>query len=451
MFQPTDCVSMRVADEPLCCHSCDVLVGLNGYHVSGVVEDDDGKLIVEIESAAVPPPCPGCGMATQSHGRRDHRLVDCPCFGRPSELIWRKRTWRCADPVCPQGVFTEQDDQVAMPRALLTTRAIWWAARQMRHENASISGLARQLGTAWGTVNQAIIALLAWLDADPSRFDGVQVLGVDEHLWHHVSPIKRGPREFTGMVDLTRDKHGRTRARLLDLVPGRSGPVYARWLDERGEQFKRGVKIAALDPFRGYKNAIDEKLDDARAVLDAFHVTKLGYQALDEVRRRVQQDTLGHRGRKGDPLFGIRQLLTIGVERLSQRQQAKLASGLQQGDPNDEVTVAWQCAQQLRDAYHEPNLNAGLRQALRLARILPTCPIPEIARLGRTLRQWKPEFLAYWTTGRTSNGGTEAVNNLIELHRRVARGFTNPHNYRLRMLLIGGAFTHINLDYPHHK
>lgn len=64
------------------------------------------------------------------------------------------------------------------------------------------------------------------LDADPARFDGVETLGVDEHVWHHVSPLKQGPKELTGMVDLTRDEKGKTRARLLDLVPGRSGPVY---------------------------------------------------------------------------------------------------------------------------------------------------------------------------------------------------------------------------------
>jgi len=71
----------------------------------------------------------------------------------------------------------------------------------------------------------------------------------------------------------------------------------------------------------------------------------------------------------------------------------------------------------------------------------PSCPIPEIARLGRTLRKWREPFLAYFATARASNGATEAVNGLIELHRRVARGFRNRDNYRLRMLLIGGGFT----------
>jgi len=50
-------------------------------------------------------------------------------------------------------------------------------------------------------------------------------------------------------------------------------------------------------------------------------------------------------------------------------------------------------------------------------------------------------FLAYFDTARANNGGTEAINGLIGLRRRIARGFRNPDNYRLRMLLIGGGST----------
>ena len=76
---------------------------------------------------------------------------------------------------------------------------------------------------------------------------------------------------------------------------------------------------------------------------------------------------------------------------------------------------------------------------------LPTCPIPEIKRLGKTLKQWREAFLAYFDTGRANNGGTEAINGLIEPHRRVARGFRNREHYRLRMLLIGGGLSHPHL------
>jgi transposase len=345
-------------------------------------------------------------------------------------------------------VFTEQNDSVAGARALLTRRACWWAIGQLRREHASVQGIARQLGTTWRTVWRSIQPLLQAMADDESRFDGVTTLGVDEHVWHHVStkPIEqggRGPKELTGMVDLTRHTDGtgrvRTRARLLDLVPGRSGQAYIEWLKARNEAFRAGIEIATLDPFHGYKNAIDDQLEDAVAVLDAFHVVKLGTQAVDEVRRRVQQDTTGHRGRKGDPLYGIRTILRCGAEKLTDKQKTRLTKAITADERHDEVYLAWQAAQQLRTAYHAENLTDGRKIAEKILATFPTCPIPEIKRLGKTLKQWKAAFLAYFTTGRASNGGTEAINGLIELHRRIARGFRNRDNYRLRMLLIGGG------------
>ena len=245
------------------------------------------------------------------------------------------------------------------------------------------------------------------------------------------------------MVDLTRDADGRVRARLLDLVPGRSGAAYSEWLQARNNAFRTGISVATLDPFHGYKNAIDDQLDDAVAVLDAFHVVKLATQAVDEVRRRVQQEIHGHRGRRGDPLYGIRMILRCGRERLTDKQQARLERAILADERHEEVYVAWQCAQQLRDAYQAESLTQGRRIAERVLASLPTCPIPEIRRLGRTLKQWREAFLAYFTTGRANNGGTEAINGLIELHRRIARGFRNRDNYRLRMLLIGGGLDQV--------
>ncbi len=248
------------------------------------------------------------------------------------------------------------------------------------------------------------------------------------------------------MVDLSRDSKGKTHARLLDLRPGRSGAVYAGWLKERNESFRAGIKVATLDPFQGYKNALDDELEDAIAVLDAFHIVKLGTAGLDEVRRRVQQEIHGHRGRSGDPLYGIRNILHCGQEKLTDRQKTRLDKAFTAHERHVEVEIAWLCAQQLRAAYQADKLTEGKKIAEQVLASFPTCPIPEIKRLGKTLTRWREAFLAYFETGRANNGGTEAINGLIELHRRVARGFRNLDNYRLRMLLIGGG-----LSSPHLK
>jgi transposase len=432
------------------CARCDLLVGLAGLHVTGVERDEHGALTVTVESPPGPMGCPSCGVLAHAHGRAAVRLLDAPWAGQPVTVIWRKRRWRCPEPACERASFLEQDEQIAIPRSLLTVRACRWAIGQLRREHASIAGLGRQLGTTWRTVWRSIKPILAAAADDESRFDGVLTLGVDEHVWHHVSTKPpeaggRGPKELTGMVDLTRHPDPKdpaktvVRARLLDLVAGRTGTAYSTWLHQRGQAFRQRVQVATLDPFRGYKNAIDDQLEDAVAVLDAFHVVKLGGQALDEVRRRVQHETLGHRGRKNDPLYKIRNILHAGQENLTERQQARLATAIAADERHDEVWVAYQCAQDLRAVYHQSTHAAGRQFAEKILATFPGCPIPEIARLGNTLTEWREAFLAYFSTDGANNGGTEAVNGLIELHRRVARGFRNRDNYRLRMLLIGGG------------
>ena len=147
----------------------------------------------------------------------------------------------------------------------------------------------------------------------------------------------------------------------------------------------------------------------------------------------------GHRGRKNDPLYRIRNILRAGEENLTERQRTRLQDAWAADERHVEVEVAWLCAQQVRSAYHQPSHAAGRAIAQKILDTFASCPIPEVARLGKTLTQWRSEFLGYFDTDGASNGGTEAMNGLIELHRRIARGFRNRDNYRLRMLLIGGG------------
>lgn len=222
-------------------------------------------------------------------------------------------------------------------------------------------------------------------------------------VWHHQDRRRRGPRELTGIVDLTRGKDHPT-ARLSGPCPGK---VWHRVQELAGRARKRLVRGSAnrdaRSPSRDSKNAIDDQLQDATSVLDAFHIVKLAGDAPGEVRRRVQQDTTGHRGRKGDPLYQIRLLLRASRDRLTKRQQERLREAFTADEAHISVEVAYHCAQQVRDVFHQATPAQGRRLATHLIKRLPTCPIPEIARLGRTLRKWKDAFLAYFDTAGASN------------------------------------------------
>lgn len=399
------------------------------------IAESAGRLLLHVETDQSLAGCPACGVVAVGHGRRPVRLHDIPCFGRPVHLIWAKRVWRCTDGDCPAGTFTESHP-LAGPRAKLTSRAVTWATDALARFDTSVSALAHQLGVSWHTTWDAIKPEATRRTTATGRLEGVNALGVDEHVWSHTGPPGSGM--VTGIVDHTLDANGVIHARLLDLVEGRSGKAYADWLKDQGADFAAGIKTAALDPFRGYANAIRDELPEAITVLDAFHVVKLGGAMVDQVRRRIQQDTLGHRGRKGDPLYGIRRTLQCGAEHLTDKQINRLNTKLSIGDPDHEVTIAWQCYQQLRSIYHVPP-DKGRALVTEVLNAFPSCPIPEVARLGRTLKQWKSAILAYFDTNGASNGPTEAINGVIETTRRIARGFRNFTNYRLRCLLAAGG------------
>lgn len=198
--------------------------------------------------------------------------------------------------------------------------------------------------------------------------------------------------------------------------------------------------MAVLDPFRGYKNALDAMLPDATVVLDAFHVVKLGFTAVDDVRRRVQQQTTGHRGLRDDPLYRIRRILRRGAERLTDRAWERLLDGLDAGDnASGDVARTWITAQDLRRVYHAHDRPDAARRLDAVLIDAIFSGIPELVRLAKTLATWRTELLAYFDTGGASNGATEGLNLLIKKIKRVGHGFRNFDNYRLRLLLHCGV------------
>lgn len=115
--------------------------------------------------------------------------------------------------------------------------------------------------------------------ADPKRLDGIRTLGVDEHTW---KPSRIGAdRAVTSMVDLSRGEDGKLRARLLDVVTGRSVTVYAGWLKKQTGQFHAGIEYEALEPFRGYANATRSKRSSSAPQRPDPGIRKAGTDAAD--------------------------------------------------------------------------------------------------------------------------------------------------------------------------
>jgi len=388
------------------------------------------ELELTVETTAETGWCRSCGVRAWSKGRAEVVVRDVDAFARRVRLVWRKRRWRCPEPECPAGSWTETSSAVR-PRMVLTDRARAEACRRVGRDGHSVAAVARDLGVGWHTVWRAVVEHGRPLVDDPPRTADVRALGVDETSFRRAGP-GRSTSYATGLADLGR-------SRLLDVVDGRAGSAVSGWLADRDQGWLSAVERVALDPYRGYYNALVGGLSAPEVVVDAFHIVRLGNVMLDEVRRRVQHDTLGHRGRKHDPLYRVRRLLLTGCERLTDRGRARIAAGLAAGDRDDEVWYAWVIKEQLRSVYRAGGERAAREALADFYDVAAAAAIPEAARLARTIRRWEAAVLAYYRCDGLSNARTEAINGLIKKVKRVGHGFRNFDNYRLRLLLHCGG------------
>ena len=222
---------------------------------------------------------------------------------------------------------------------------------------------------------------------DPDRFEGVRVIGVDEHVWRH-TPY--GDKYVTVILDLTPIRDRRGPSRLLDMIPGRSKRVFKTWLASQPDTWRERIEIVAMDGFTGFKSAAAEELPDARAVMDPFHVVRLAGDALDECRRRIQQELHHRRGRATDPLYKARRMLHTRSCLLTPRQQHRILD-LFASDCHVALEVTWSVYQNIIDSYRDPHKIRG--KALMQAEIntLTSTRVPrgltELITLGRTLKR----------------------------------------------------------------
>jgi transposase len=401
---------------------------------------DDKQTTIFCTPVGRDPRCPDCGGEGRYRDTVTRPLTDLPVAGYPLVLRVAVPRYRCTTAECGRAVFNQDLAKLAAPRASTTRRCARYVLRRLMIDRTTISAIAAELGVSWHTVSSIAMRTVADLiaAAGPDRLAGVRIIGVDEHRW---APRRRGAEGFvTLIIDLTPTHDQTGPARLLDLVAGRSAAALTSWLATQPADFAAGVEVVAMDGFGGYKTAATEVLPDAAAVMDPFHVVALAGAKLDTCRQRIQQQTCGHRGRTGDPLYSARRTLRTRLPLLTSRQRTRLEAVFAD-DNHLAVLVTWSIYQRVIAAYSQPDRHRGKTMMTAiitsLRRGVPAV-LEELAQLGRTLWRRRTDVLAFFDH-HTSNGPTEAINGRLEALRRNALGFRNPTHYRWRSLLHSGA------------
>jgi transposase len=404
------------------------LVGLKDVEVLYLERrGPDVELAIEQLVGAVG--CPACGEPARVKDRPLVRYIDLPVYGSPMRLCWKKHRMRCSNRGCPKTTWVLTDHRIAAKNCLLTTRAAKWATRQIG-DGRTVKEVAAWLGCDWHTVNDAVTTYgEALLAADRKRWNKTSAIGLDETSFVRLA----GQRTDYATTVADVEHHS-----IIDILPTRHYVEVAAWLDKQPRSWKEGITFGALDMSSTYAAVYNVVLPKAAQVVDPFHVIALANRTLDAIRRRVQVEQLGHRGRRDDPLYRARRLLLRGEEKLSDDAAERLASLLALGDPGAEVAIAYRIKERLRDFYRCRGLDEAESVLVDLERHCRKKAMPpEIRRLGRTIRDWFAKILNFHVA-RVSNGPTEALNNLVKRIKRIGFGFRNFENYRIRALLYAG-------------
>ena len=390
-----------------------VRLHLPQIRVLEVLEDAPDALRVSVESTFRRLRCAQCGFKCHRvHDRRAKKVRDLEVSGRRTTLVWSRRRMVCGN--CDSRFL---EDHHAFEGALTArlARRLVADAKVM-----TVQAAARRCGVGWHQVNDLVRAW-AGIVAERRRSRRCAVLLVDE------TSMRKRHRYVTVIVN---GDTGRT----LAMVEHRSSAALSAFLVQQGHRWCKQVKVVVSDGSRAYKAAINAHLGHARHVLDRFHVIRWFSAGLTQVRRDVQRrEPHGVKPAFDPEVFRARFALLRRGDTLTDTDRARL-DGLFDAHPR--LRAGWQALQELHGLYTADDHDGALEALGRFCDLYETGELPEYHDTVDTFIAWSDEILNWHDAGRPSNGRIEGTNNLLQVLRRSAHGFTNPRNFEARGILV---------------
>jgi len=351
--------------------------------------------------------CPRCGKATsKEHDRRpqhkqDRRLRDKVVF-----LTLMKRRFRCLS--CGK-VFTEPDGVFGFRRRS-SYRFREYLGQEALHQTVRRTAQKEMVGE--GLVRRCVAEEIGRrLEAKEAK-KTPEFIGLDEFS-------VRGRRLYhTAICNLVEGE-------VMEVVEGQGQQRVEEYLDKLVEPER--VKGVAMDMHEPFRQAVQMCLPRAKVVADKFHLIRHINGALDKVRNRLQG---GNRKGKRKDLFKSRYTLLKGAERLADWEKEKLS---QLFCRYPELKRAWVLKESFRAWYRETDRSKAEEKLGLLEGKIASDSLYEFKELLHTFANWREEILNYFDY-RITNGFVEGKNNRIKTIKRMAYGYRNMDNFRLRIL-----------------
>ena len=386
---------------------------LQGWVVANLWFHGAEEVHIRVESTSPWHTCGRCGTRTTKAYDHETRVVrDLPVSGRPVYL--HVPQWRVECHVC-QAVTSER---VALygPHQTLTYRYEYWLARLC--EVATVSAVAQAEHLSWATVVRVERKYLE-LRKQAQRLENITEICIDEVAY------AKGQKYVTVVSDLLTRK-------VLWVGKGRSKETLVAFFTLLGAEATAAITTVAMDMCAAYIAAVEEHAPEAAIVYDRFHIMKYVHAAVDQVRRD-EQAAADQQGKLS--LKKKRWVLLKREKNLKDSERPKLAELLQLNANltaayilKEDFTLFFDCADmdsavQFLDDWVTRALASGLQ------------PFKDLVE---QLDRWRFNLLNYFIKP-VSNGLAEAINNKINVIKRIAYGYRDLDFFMLKILEHCGA------------
>jgi transposase len=268
----------------------------------------------------------------------------------------------------------------------------------------------------------------AWKQAD---WGSVERLGVDE------TSTRKGHKYGTAFLEINgketeRGRGGSKVARLLFFTPGKDKETFSEFVAEleRRNVPTSQIEEIAMDMSRAFIAGASEHFPDAQISFDRFHVMKLCGQSLDEIRKEVAREN-------GGLPRGAMWALRGNLENLKEEQQQLRERICKE---HGKIARALSIREFLADLWNYQNREDAEKHLESVMSWCRRSRMQPFVNLGRTLKRHMDGILGYFNNYTTS-AAIEAVNGLLQLARRRARGYRTFRNFQAMAYWIAGGLT----------
>ncbi len=365
--------------------------------------------------------CTRCGAFSTAVHEEEHRCIrHLDVWGKKTFLHFMARRFRCEQ--CDR-TFAEQLSFVDSHRRQSTAFE--------RHVYQSCLGgtckaVSLREGLSHATTRQIFSRWAAALKGKASGAATIRVLGIDE------ISLKKRHRQFALVIsDIDRRC-------ILAVLPDREKKTLETWIDTLSPEDQKSIRFVSMDMWAPYHQAARNKLPHAKVVVDRFHVMKQLNTRLTQLRTAHQKELSAE---MRSEIKGSRWLLVRNRSDLSTSEEAQLIRLLNLCPELRTLYLLKEEFRRIFDKVHDRHkaerffsvwiLKAGWTGNKYLAKFIIT------------LRNWWEEILNYFIE-RITNGFVEALNGVLRVIMRIAFGYRNFHNFRLRAFAELGA-SHANV------